>query len=68
MLVLSQTDCVIQHITYKDGDQVEQGAEILIYELMKMSMPLNAPISGTITYKVKLYDYALNGQILAEII
>lgn len=67
MLILSQTDCIINHISYKDGDYVQQGAEILIYELMKMSIPLNAPISGTIIYKVKLYDYALNGQPLADI-
>lgn len=32
----------------KEGDQVEEGQELLIMEVMKMEVPYEAPVSGTI--------------------
>lgn len=50
------------------GDHVQTGETILVLEAMKMEMPINAPVGGTVSnITVNSGDQVSTGQILASI-
>ncbi len=36
-------------IVVEEGDEVDEGDDLIILESMKMEMPVEAPVSGTVT-------------------
>ncbi len=66
--IKAQTDSTINYLSYKDQDSVKEGDEILQAEVMKMMIPYETPISGTIKYYVKQGDFVYAGTLLAEVI
>ncbi|NIQ05243.1 MAG: dihydrolipoyllysine succinyltransferase [Candidatus Korarchaeota archaeon] len=50
-----------------DGDRVEEGEEIVEIEVIKTSMPLEAPASGTLTIHVREGEEFKPGEVLAVI-
>jgi biotin carboxyl carrier protein len=66
--VKAETDCIINHLYFKNGSTVGNGDEIMQIEVMKMMIAIQAPTGGMIQYKVKQYDMVYAGTILAEIV
>lgn len=65
--IKAQTDCIVNNLWKKDGDKVSEGDEILQVEVCKMMIPITTPEAGTITYRVKQFDYVYAGSVMAEI-
>ena len=59
---------LIVKVLAQEGDQVEQGASLLVMEAMKMENEIKAPVSGTLAIlKVREGDAVEKGQLLFEI-
>jgi len=60
---------LVLRITVSDGDDVEEGDELLVVEAMKMETPVIAPVSGTIqNISVAQGDQIQSSQFLLEIV
>ena len=68
MNIVAEMGCIVCELCRKDGESVDAGAEIMITESMKMQFPIQTPIAGTITYKVRVEDYVQEGDTLAEVV
>lgn len=44
-----ETGGTLWKLLVKEGDQVNEGQELFILEVMKMEVPYDAPASGTVT-------------------
>ena len=63
-----ETGGSVWKLLVKEGDQVEAGQTLFIMEVMKMEVPYEAPISGSITsLTIAEGDAVQEGDIVAEI-
>lgn len=59
---------VVVDILVKPGDQVSDGMEIAILESMKMQLPVQSTVAGTVkTVKVASGDFVNEGDALLEL-
>jgi biotin carboxyl carrier protein len=57
----------IKELHVKEGDKVNLGDDLLVFEAMKMNNTLKAPIEGTIkSIHVKLEEKIMKNQLLLE--
>lgn len=49
------------------GDEVAQGAPVVVVEAMKMEHTLTAPVAGTVTVAVSVGDKVAAGATLAHV-
>lgn len=66
--IISEFDCIINELWFKDGTEVLGGAEIMQVESLKMMIPIHCKTAGKVKYHVNRFDYILTGTLLAEII
>ena len=58
----------VWQVVAEEGQMVAEGDEIVILESMKMEIPVEAPVSGTITeIRVKPEDQVNEGDVIAVI-
>jgi len=63
-----ETDGSFWKILVKDGDQVKEGDTLFIMEVMKMEVPYEAPVDGTVTnLQVSEGDVGQEGDLVLEI-
>ena len=66
--VIFETAGSVWKLHVAEGDQVEEGQELLIMEVMKMEVPYEAPVSGKITsLKIAEGDVVEEDDIALEI-
>jgi len=66
--VISSMAGTIWKIVVKEGDQVQEGQEVVILESMKMEIPIEAEASGTVKeIKVNEGDFVNEGDVLLEV-
>lgn len=66
--VISYITGQIARIEARVGDRVEEGAVMLVLESMKMEMPIEAPVAGTVaSITVNEGDSVLEGDVVATL-
>ncbi len=63
----SEIDAVVSMFFFNDGDAVNQGDAVMMLEIMKMTYPIEAPASGTISFSVQLGETVSAGTVLGNI-
>lgn len=61
------TEAVLLQRFVEDGGTVTQGGPLYLLETDKVEMQIDAPVSGTVTWKVELGGTYEVGTLLAEI-
>ncbi|WP_077213077.1 acetyl-CoA carboxylase biotin carboxyl carrier protein subunit [Bacillus dakarensis] len=66
--VISSMAGTVWKIVVNEGDQVQEGQEVVILESMKMEIPIEAEASGTVKeLKVNEGDFVNEGDVLLVI-
>jgi acetyl-CoA carboxylase biotin carboxyl carrier protein len=66
--IRSEIPASVWQVKVAEGDQVEEGDELIILESMKMEIPVVAPTGGTVSVlHVKPDDRVQEGDMLAEL-
>jgi biotin carboxyl carrier protein len=58
---------MILRLTAQNGQEVAQGDELLVMDVMKMETPVTAPCAGKVTLNVAATDKVATGDVLAVI-
>lgn len=57
----------VLRLTASDGQDVAEGDEILVMDVMKMETPITAPCAGKIAIRVAIMDKVATGDIVAMV-
>lgn len=67
--VKSEVAGTVFQVEVSPGDKVAAGATLVLLELMKMEIPVNAPRAGTVSsIAVKAQDVVTEGQVLVVLL
>ena len=65
--VTSPIPGTVLRLSASDGQDVSEGEEILVIDVMKMETPITAPCSGRVSMRVAAMDKVATGDIVAVI-
>jgi biotin carboxyl carrier protein len=57
----------VLRLTASDGQDVAEGDEILVMDVMKMETPITAPCAGKVAIRVAIMDTVATGDIVAMV-